>query len=266
MKAKSFDPIAVLRAANPLPAAEQAALGGAPEREQTLAVVLAGRTEGVGTQGGFRVPALRRATIVAAALIVLAVPALAFSGQLGSLFGFSNQGTSVDQSKLDLTDVQVLKENNVIPGAGIKLLATRAGVAFYASRTESGVICLLTGAAGERAPTSVGIECLNKFPSPQQPILNHSLLMVPAQEPSANPQHLPYLLYLRGLAADGVAKVEALDSEGNVVLEAPVIDNVYATTSLQPSEITSPIARIVALDANGNIVYTESEVPGPGSK
>jgi hypothetical protein len=48
-----------------------------------------------------------------------------------------------------------------------------------------------------------------------------------------------------------------------VILKAPVTNNVYrAFLDPQHTDITVPATKIVALDANGNVVYTEA-IPQP---
>ena len=95
----------------------------------------------------------RRAAVAAAVAVALTLPALAFSGFLDSLFGFSNPGTSVSTGALDLSNAQILQQHGIDVGRGIKLLATRDNIAIYASRTIDGRTCLLTGPASGTAPT-----------------------------------------------------------------------------------------------------------------
>jgi hypothetical protein len=221
----------------------------------------------------------RRAAVSAAVAVALTLPALAFSGFLDSLFGFSNPGTSVSTGALDLSNAQILQQHGIDVGRGIKLLATRDNIAIYASRTIDGRTCLLTGPASGTAPTiiTIGTLCESGFPSSQHPLLGNYVLVrkpvTPIQGPapaigSTAPLNEGKLGAqsvggLEGLAADGVATVEAIDADGNVILKAPVVDNVYfARRDVQHLDITVPAAKIVALDADGNVVHTEL-IPQP---
>jgi hypothetical protein len=58
---------------------------------------------------------------------------------------------------------------------------------------------------------------------------------------------------LAGVAADGVAKMEVLGMDCQVITEAPVIDNVYLTTDVPKK----PAAAIVGLDATDKRVYLD---------
>jgi hypothetical protein len=263
------DPIGVLAAANPLPASDVAALDDSPAREAIRETIDWRRSHTVTSDVAVR--SWRPAMIAIAAAVALGLPALAFSGVLDSLFGFSNQGTSVNTSQLDLNDAQILEHDNVDVGAGVKLLATRDGQSFYAARASDGRICLLNGPAGGTAPTTItiGTPCERGFPSPQHPILGMYVLVRKAATPPepGQPQLIPpqSVAGLHGLAADGIASVEAIDANGNVILQAPVTDNVYdARLDPQNTVITVPAAKIVALDANGNVVYTEL-IPQPAN-
>jgi hypothetical protein len=274
---RTLDPIRLLAAANPRPASDPTALAYVAERDAVRATIDRRRSQGSGRRS---LHASRRPAIIGAAIaVVLAVPALAFSGVFDSLFGFSNQGTSVSTSQLELNTVQILEQDNVDIGAGITLLATRDDIAIYASRTIDGRTCLLTGPASGTAPTiiTIGTLCESGFPSSQHPLLGNYVLVrkpvTPIQGPapaigSTAPLNEGKLGAqsvggLEGLAADGVATVEAIDADGNVILKAPVVDNVYfARRDVQHLDITVPAAKIVALDADGNVVHTEL-IPQP---
>jgi hypothetical protein len=269
----TLDPIALLDAVNPLPANQVATLAGAPACDSIRAAIDRRRRE-TRPSRSWHLPR-RPAALAAVVIAVLAVPALALSGALDSLFGFSNGGTSITTSQVDLNDVQILEQDHVDAGAGIKLLATRDGEAFYVSRTSDGRTCLLNGPAGGTAPTQIliGTPCERDFPSPQHPLLGQYTLVRKPVTPLTGAQAAggippgklgPQTVGgLQGLAADGVATVEAIDADGHVILQASVIDNVYlARLDVRDEQITVPAAKIVALDTNGAIVYTEN-IPQP---
>jgi hypothetical protein len=210
----------------------------------------------LGRSLGTRRPPL--ALIGAAVAIALAVPALAFSGVLDSLFGLSNGGTSVSTAGIDLNDVQILRGDHIDVGGQVTLLAARGSTAFYVTRTNDGRTCLLTGPAAGNAPTRITINtpCERDFPSATQPILGFYALR---REPGSRVQSIAAL---RGLAADGVATVVAVDANGNVLLSAPVKDNVYSADRIGGPAAATSVARIEARDSAGAVVYTEP-IPRP---
>jgi hypothetical protein len=196
----------------------------------------------------------------ATALIVLAVPALAFSGVLGSLLGLSNPGVPVSTAGVDLSDAQILEEDHVDVGGGVTLLATRGSTSFYVSRTTDGRTCLLTGAAGGTAPRRITINtpCESGFPSPSRPILGFYLLARASGSP------VQTIAALQGLAADGVATVDAVDGAGDVLLSAPVSDNVYSARLADSQDVADArsVVKIEARDSKGDVVYSE-DIPQP---
>lgn len=69
-------------------------------------------------------------------------------------------------------------------------------------------------------------------------------------------------MHLQGIAADGVAAVEALDRSGNVIASTPVVENRFA------SKIELPLgaaAAIRTLDANGRVTATQPLPAAPPS-
>jgi hypothetical protein len=255
-------------ALNPVPPDRIPALACAPARERTLALII----ERSGDTPGRRPRPLgrRRAVAVALALaggLAVAVPALAVTGQLDSLFSFSNEGARVKTAALDLDHASAVNsaiaELNESGEDRIKHLATRGGVAFYVAYTSDERLCILFGRpSSEREGTRLAMfGCLGRegsesFPSPKRPILDFSSFF---SRPFTN--HAPYLTQLRGLAADGVASVRAVDLEGNVLVEAPVIENVYVAERQDPEDIRAWTAAIVAVDVDGKTVFRESLIP-----
>ena len=209
----SNDVIARLAAANPVPT-------GAP----------------LHASPALRVRRLAVAAVVAAAI---AIPAVAFAGQLADVLGISNEGTPVStssvlpgQGKLD----DAIRELKV--GSTMQLLGTLNGVRFYAARNADGHLCLAIDHVDAQYEKGFGCD------------LNAD------DFPSANVQALtfPVLTRLQGVAADGVVTVQALDENGNVLDSTPVEDNLFATTTDIPAGAT---ASIRTLDANGNATATE---------
>ena len=60
-----------------------------------------------------------------------------------------------------------------------------------------------------------------------------------------------WIRIVEGVAADGVARVGAVDTSGTIVAEAPVEDNVYKFTTTPTNALTG----LAALDATGRVVY-----------
>ena len=249
MPAETFDPIDLFAQLNPLPPERLDRLAHAPARETTFARVSA-RREGAPA----RHRRLPRRRIVAAGVIVvaLAIPALAFSGALDSLFGFSNQGAPVERAHRWLVD-EVRAITGEAPTSVVQL-ASRDGWTFYGARTASDV-CYLSAAPPRSTSDGIpngppgGGTCKNaagepNFPSPTRPVFNMSHYL-----------NNSTVVTLAGVAADGVATVQVLAlSDCHVVATAPVSDNVYLADNLP----IVPEAQIVARDADGNAVWHQA--------
>jgi hypothetical protein len=244
---KTTDPIELFAALNPLPAGEVEALERSPERERTLALINARRSESVKKAG---IGARRVALVAIAFALVLAVPALALSGQLSSLFGFSNQGGSVHE--IDLRAASALDLTGAKPGT-LKLLGSRGGVGIYFARDKGGDRCYFLGPPSGHLDRVLSGGCLNatasrSFPSPEQPLINMSAYVYPVS-PST-----PYegITRLAGVAADGVTKVQALGLDCRVVAGATVLDNIYVGDVPRV-----PAVAIQALDLNGRRIFLD---------
>jgi hypothetical protein len=181
----------------------------------------------------------RRAVIGAALAAAIAIPATAFADKLGDLLGISNGGTPVSlgtvlpgETKLDAA-MQELKV-----GGAMQSLGALNGVAFYATRNADGHFCLAMVRVDGQFGKGFGCD-LNavNFPSAMVQALT-----------------FPDLRRLQGVAADGVATVQALDANGNVVDSTPVENNLFASTTDLPA---GAAAAIRTLDANGNATATE---------
>jgi hypothetical protein len=151
------------------------------------------------------------ASVAVALVLAVAIPAAAFAGKLGELLGISNGGTTVStgtvlpgETNLDAA-MQQLKV-----GGTMQSLGTLNGVAFYATRNAHGDFCLaIDSSAGK------GFGCdqnADGFPSA-----------------AAQAFTFPVFTHLRGVAADGVATVQALDANGQVIDSAPVLNNLFAS-------------------------------------
>jgi hypothetical protein len=239
--------LAAFAGLNPVPAERIARLERGPERERTHALIVARRDEPAKHGPRLR---RRRAVIAAIALaVVLAVPALALSGQLGSLFGFANEGKSVDTSNLDLQTASALDITGARPGT-LKLLASRAGVGIYAARDKSGNLCYFLGPPQRPDERGLGGGCLNaeasaRFPSPEQPVIDMTAFVY---RPGATGERVTRLA---GVAADGVARVQVLGVECGVIAEAQVVANVYVNADVRDQAAVG----IQALGDSGERVY-----------
>ncbi len=96
--------------------------------------------------------------LVAVVVVALAVPALALSGRLDSLFSFSTEGTEVDPHTLALGTASALAD--VEATNTVRLLTIRDGVAFYLARTPEGRLCPFTGPANQPRPSFSEFGCL----------------------------------------------------------------------------------------------------------
>jgi hypothetical protein len=210
------DLIARLAAANPLPT------GAAPRAPEPLVVPV------------------RRLALVLAAIVLAAVPAVAFAGKLGVLLGLSNQGTPVATTSLDLSRDNGLDDamQQLAFPSTMRLLGTRNAVSFYAARRADGDYCF---AVESTAARGVGCDLDGTFPSPSRPVMV-----------------FPPLLQFAGFAADGVATVAGVDASGGTVVSAAVRDNLFAAST--PGPFPAVVA-LQALDARGNVVATE-RLPG----
>jgi len=176
---------------------------------------------------------VHRLAVAVVVMAAIAVPAVAFGSRLAGVLGISNQGSSVPvtsvlpgQSQLDqsLQDMQV--------GSTMQYLWTLDGVKFYAQRTADGKFCLAID--HYTAQYEKGVLCdLNNdnFPSPDV-------------------QAITFPRGLQGVAADGVATVEFLDANGNVLDSAPVTNNLFVSDQRFEQGQAS---YLVTLDAAGNV-------------
>jgi hypothetical protein len=189
----------------------------------------------------------RRAVVAAVAAVLVAVPAIAFADDVGGLFGFSTQGQTVATSDTPFSKISGLAEalGELGVPSTMQLIASRDGIDFYAARRADGYLCFAIDAApGADAHKGIGCDLGNPslpgnpaFPSAARPIFDFSR----------------FGAGLAGFAADGVATVDLLDADGNVIASAPVTDNVYADANPPAGG-----AAIEALDANGTVVYERS--------
>jgi hypothetical protein len=191
-----------------------------------------------------RVPR-RRVAIALACAVAVAIPAVAFAGKLADVLGISNAGTTVSTSDVlpgqSLLD-QAMQQLEV--GATMQYLGTLDGVAFYATRNADGNFCLAVDHVDEQYDKGFGCD-LNSdgFPSADVKALT-----------------FPPASMLEGVAADGVAIVEALDADGSGLASTPVVSNLFVSGTQLPA---GSVAYIETLDANGNVLTKQPVPSGP---
>jgi hypothetical protein len=177
----------------------------------------------------------------------------------GQLLGFYGGGTPVDTENLSPYELHVIgamtsgvsprlpaskREDLARVGAGsLRQIATRDGHAFFVAKLKGGGVCVSVGVLGSKR-TLGSIMCKPDFPSPSLPILDQSTF-------GGSPE-LTSMTRLEGFAADSVATVAILTSNGSLDAETPVRDNVYSRVDGFPDET---VAGIVALDSTGTRLY-----------
>jgi hypothetical protein len=173
----------------------------------------------------------------------VAIPAVAFAGQVGGFLGITNEGISIPttsvlqgESRLD----EALQSMNV--GTTMQALGIVNGMTFYATRNSAGDFCLAvdhtTGGIGK------GVLCdynTDNFPS-------------------ADVKAISFPRTLLGVAADGVATVALLDTAGDIIDSTSVVNNLFAS-NVQPGQQSSDAAYLETLDSGGNVL-SKQMLPG----
>ena len=191
-----------------------------------------------------------RVAIAVAIAGAVVIPTTAFAGKLADLLGISNNGTPVSvssvlpgESKLDAA-MQELKVSGTMQSLG-----ALNGVAFYATRNADGHFCLAIVRVDQQFGKGFGCDFnADDFPSA-----------------TVQAWTFPALTRLQGVAADGVATVQALNANGTVLDSTPVANNLFASTTDLPSGAATAIR---TLDAAGNVTTTRQlpQTPQPTNK
>lgn len=187
-------------------------------------------------------PSARRAGLAAVLAAVVAVPAVAFAGELGNLLGISNEGTAIPTSSVLPGDSQLdeaLQSMDV--GSTMQSLGTLNGIAFYATRNAAGDFCF----AADHVNGTVGKGVLCD--------LNDDNF------PSAGVRAISFPKTLLGVAADGVATVSLVDAAGNVIDSTPVVNNLFVSDEGQMPQ-AEDAAYLETIDSNGNVL-TRQKLP-----
>lgn len=196
---------------------------------------------------------LRRSYVaIVIATAVLLLPALALSGTLGDLFGFSSSGTA-PTVPIAPDSLSILSRVGSTPDV-VRLLATRDGKAFYAARSANGQLCVGVVDARVTTLSFEQLQCTrggtDAFPSPTVPVLETSPVYGQAGSNDV------FMRQLAGFAADGVAKVQVSGPSG-VVASAAVSENVFAV-----SVPNQPVTSIEALAQDGTKIWSGPLVHG----
>lgn len=221
---------------------------------------------GLRSRLSIRWPSALRHRLLAAVVIVvltLVLPALALSGVLDTLFGFSNQGTPVPNPSLDMA--QALQATSAQPGSFVKLRSSQGITVFAAKRQGGQKLCFYAGKDGSDA--NIGGDCLapDKFPSRSLPVWDKDMTAGYANVPGVlNVPGVPAgvfaIHFLVGVAADAVTSIQVLAGpDCHAVAIVPVVNNVYI-------DVLKPIAGedyIVAREASGKVVWHEGVNGGP---
>ena len=181
----------------------------------------------------------RRLVFAVALVALIVVPATAFAGKLGDLLGISNDGTPMPVSTVLPGETKLDDAMRELKVSGtMQSLGTLNGVAFYATRNADDDFCFAMVRVDGQFGKGFGCDLnADNFPSATVQALT-----------------FPDFTRLQGVAADGVATVQALDANGNVLDSTPVTNNLFASTAEVPA---GAAAAIRTLDANANITATQ---------
>ena len=179
----------------------------------------------------------RRALLALSLAIVIGVPAAAFADDIGSLLGFSNQGTAVATRTLSRDSSLIQDMRQLGFPSTLELLGTREGISFYAAHKPLGYCLAVVESAkpvGSQRPAS-DVGCENgsdSFPSARNPV-----------------SVFPVGRRFAGFAADGVASVALVDTSGRTLASANVSQNLFVGGAMPIGPVT-----VVALDAQGDVL------------
>jgi hypothetical protein len=246
------------------------------ELESTLDALVSGAPVGAGdwqdVLGRARRPKRRMLAAAAAAVavgaIVVATPAFGIGERVRGLF----DGTPVEADRLPARSLHNLSAmaSGVSPreasstaqdrarfeASSFRQIATRGNRAFFVADRSGGGLCLSVADVDD--PDVLGsIGCSPDFPSAERPIFDESRIrarvVYDGKGRFAGLDEPQTAIRLEGFAADGVASIALLMTDGDVEAVTPVEDNVYHRVGDLPAE---PIAGIVALAADGSRIYT----------
>jgi hypothetical protein len=165
----------------------------------------------------------------------------------------SNRGTPF--SELRPRDEQALSRFQYGPSRrrisveDISILGTRGDRSFY----RLGDHCYGAGPASPTNHAFGHISCVPDFPSPDVPVLDATVFGSSAGPGERPPPETLTVHASEGIAADGVATVALVDTDGQVVAETPVLDNIYRFERVP----TGTALRVVAYSTTGEVVFSQ---------
>jgi hypothetical protein len=194
---------------------------------------------------------MRRTTVIAVTgVIALGATALALlllgptatgSPPGGNLAQMSNKGQPIEPGNGQRQELQN------VGAIAVSRMATRAGRFFYRLVQPDGTVCYaIDTTGGDHLGNTSCPASGTTFPTSSDPVLDLSIF--------ESTSHIPgdfHIVSAQGFAADGVASVALLNSDGRLVSRKRTAGNVYALDVPSGRAATS----VVAYDARGSEVY-----------
>jgi hypothetical protein len=177
------------------------------------------------------------AGIAAVALGVAAISIPGGEAKQAGPFTVSKKGTPVHLSKQAARRLADVPANRVV-----HLLGTRGQSAVYRIGNAQST-CYGTGSADLIGQLGA-VRCFEGV----RPLMDFSVVEISAADPS-----VVKFFRVAGVAADHVASVAVIRTDGTLSAQTPVIGNLYVMTTPP----TDPAAGLAALDTNGKVVYSQ---------
>lgn len=193
-----------------------------------------------------------RGAVIAAAVAAVAVPAAAFADQIGSLIGLYNHGTTVPASAFPNPWAAALVRDPAYGNGEVRQVGHEDGITFYAAKSADGHFCVGIGFAV--TPSIDALTCGAAIDD----LMRGNLAVEDFSSIDAS-VGTTAVTRLAGFANAPAVKVAVLDGSGQTLYSTPVVDGLYAATSL-PQQ---PANAIVGLDASGNVVYRRPLISPP---
>jgi hypothetical protein len=193
-----------------------------------------------------------RAAVIAAVVTAIAVPAAAFADQIGSLIGLYNHGTTVPASAFPSPWAAALVRDPAYGNGEVRRVGQEDGITFYAAKSADGHFCVGIGFAA--TPSIDALTCGAAIDD----LMRGNVAVEDFSSIDASGETTA-VTRLAGFANAPAVKVAVLDGSGQTLYSTPVVDGLYAATSL-PQQ---PANAIVGLDASGNVVYRRPLISPP---
>lgn len=193
-----------------------------------------------------------RAAVIAAAVAAIAIPTAAFADQIGSLIGLYNHGTTVPASAFPSPWAAALVRDPAYGNGEVRQVGQDDGITFYAAKSADGHYCVGIGFA-----VTPSIDALTCGPAIDD--LMKGNLAVEDFSSIAASGGTTTVTRLAGFANAPAVRVAVLDSEGQTLYSRPVVDGLYAASTLPPQ----PANAIVGLDASNDVIYRRPLISPP---